>query len=84
MVNVEVKVGRMLLMMMLGLHLLLVKVQMLTMIKGEEGLLVKGKDDILDDNGEDADEDLDNDTRVGAGLDVLLLWIMAMMRMNCC
>ena len=73
-------------MMMLGLHLLLVNVQMLTMIKGEDGLLLKGKDDIRDDNGEDEDEDedLDNDTRVGAGPDVLLLWIMAMMRMNCC
>ena len=43
-------------------------------------------DDIRDDNGEDEDEDedLDNDTRVGAGPDVLLLGILAMMRMNCC
>ena len=69
MVNVEVKVGRML---------------MMAMIKGEDVLLVKGKDDIRDDNGDDEDEDLDNDTRVGAGPDVLLLGILAMMRMNCC
>ena len=69
MVNVEVKVGRML---------------MMAMIKGEDVLLVKGKDDIRDDNGEDEDEDedLDNDTRVGASPDVWLLWILAMMRMK--
>ena len=51
MVNVEVKVGRML---------------MMAMIKGEDVLLVKGKDDIRDDNGDDEDEDLDNDTKVDA------------------
>ena len=39
---------------------------MMAMIKGEDVLLVKGKDDIRDDNGDDEDEDLDNDTKVDA------------------